>query len=382
MSGICIVGIGNGGCKVVDRLAGAIGGPSLVAINTDARALSASRATTKIQIGANRTDGLGTGGDVDIGKRSAEDEGSVIKNLFSDVNLAMIVACLGGGTGSGSAPVVVKAAREAGATTLCLAMLPFKFEGNDQREQADHALAQLRGLAHVLIVVPNDRLSELVGDRSVAETFDGVNEVLASAVGGIFKLITQPGYLALDLANLEKALQETGGVGTLAYGEGTGPERVRKTVESLLVGPLVEGGRVIADARSLLVSIMGGPDLGLKDVGDVMKAVEAKARQDCHIVMGTAIDDALRDKLSVIIVASEEKPEASEEPEPPQIPEATHAVEKTGRGKKKGQTRPEQGQLGLGPADKGRFKGVDPTILDGEDLDIPTYLRRRLNVER
>ena len=382
MTGICIVGIGNGGGKIVDRLSGTAGGLSLVAINTDARALATSRATTKIQIGANRTDGLGTGGDADIGKRSAEDEGSVIKGLFGDVNLAVVVACLGGGTGSGATPVVVKAAREAGTTTLCFALLPFKFEGNNQREQADHTLAHLRGLAHVLIVVPNDRLSELVGDRSVAETFDRVNDVLASAVGGIFKLITQPGYLALDLANLEKALQDTGGVGTLAYGEGAGPERVRTTVESLLSGPLVEGGRVIADARSLLVSIMGGPDLGLKDVGDIMKAVEAKARQDCHIAMGTAIDDTLREKLSVIIVASEEKAAAAGEAGPPEVPEAAHVVEKTGWGKKKGQTRPEQGQLGLGPADKGRFKGVDPTLLDGEDLDIPTYLRRRLNVER
>jgi cell division protein FtsZ len=277
---------------------------------------------------------------------------------------------------------VVKAARDAGATTLCVVMLPFKFEGSDQREQADRTLAHLRGLAHVLIVVPNDRLSALVGDRSVAETFDRVNDALASAIGGIVKLITQPGYLALDLANLEKAVQDTGGVGTLAYGEGAGPERVRKTVESLLTGPLVEGGRVIADARSLLVSIMGGPDLGLRDVGDIMKAIEAKARQDCHIAMGTAIDDTLHEKLSVIIVASEEEVAASGEAETPQVAEAVRMVEKTGRGRKKGQTRPEQGQLGLGPADRGRFKGVDPTLLDGEDLDIPTYLRRRLNVEK
>ena len=383
--GICIVGVGNGGCKIVDRLGGtAATGPSLAVINTDARSLAASRATTKIQIGANRTDGLGTGGDADIGKRSAEEEGSVIGSLFSDVDLAFIVVCLGGGTGCGAAPVVAKAARDSGAITLCFALLPFKFESRDQREQADHALAHLRGLAHVLIVVPNDRLADLVGDRSVAETFDRVNDVLAASIGGIYKLIAQPGYLALDLANLEKAVEDTGGVGTLGYGEGTGPDRVRRTVESLLAGPMVEGGRVVSDAHSLLVSITGGPDLSIKDVGEIMKAIEGKARADCHIAMGTAIDETLRERVSVVLVASEEPVGAPEESEPPPAvpPEPSHAAESAGRGKKKGKSRPEQGQLGLGPADKGRFKGVDPTIMDGEDLDIPTYLRRRLNVER
>lgn len=383
MSGIGIVGVGNGGCKIVERLGGAASpGLALVAINTDSRAMAASRVTTKLQIGANRTDGLGTGGDADIGKRSAEDEVPVIKNLLGDMDLVFVVVCLGGGTGSGAAPVVVKAAREAGSTTLCVALLPFKFEGSDQREQADHALATLKGLAHVLMVVPNDRLSDLIGDRSVADTFDKANEVIASSISGIFRLMTQPGYIALDLANIEKAVQDTGGLGTLGYGEGTGKDRVRQTVESLLSGPLVEGGRVISDARSLLVSILGGPDLGLKEVGDVMRAIESKARKDCHLSMGTAIDEALREKLSVVVIASEELAPLVEETASTESAEAAPAAEKVGPGKKKGKSRPEQGQLGLGPADKGRFKGVDPTILDGEDLDIPTYLRRRLNIAR
>ena len=381
MSGICVVGVGNGGCKIVDRLSGAVApGLTSVAINTDARSVMASRATTKLQIGANRTDGLGTGGDADIGRRSAEDEVPVITNLLGDMDLVFVVVCLGGGTGSGAAPVVVKAAREAGATTLCVAVLPFKFEGGDQREQADHALALLRGVAHVLMVVPNDRLSDFVGERSVAETFDKVNEVLASAIGGIFRLITQPGYIALDLANVEKAVEDTGGVGTLGYGEGSGEERTRQAVESLLSGPMVEGGRVISSARSLLVSILGGPDLGLKEVGDIMRAIEAKARKDCHICMGTAIDETLRQKLSVVIIASEEAAPLDTTEVAPPVQAAP--AEEANRGRKKSKSRPEQGQLGLGPADRGRFKGVDPTILDGEDLDIPTYLRRRLNIAR
>lgn len=381
-SSICIVGLGGGGCKVVDRMAGAVPesdtrAPAFVAVNTDSNALADSRASVKIQIGSSHTNGLGAGGDVSVGRLAAEDDIEMLGSLFARVDLVFLVVGLGGGTGTGAAPVVLNAARNAGAMTLCFATLPFKFEGRQRKTQADQAVDDLRESADALIIVPNDRLCEHVTETKVAETFRKANKVLAAGIYAICKLITQHGFINIDFADLRKVVQNSGGICAFGYGEGTGKNKAHTAVTSLLESPLVEHGKVVASARSLLVSIVGGSDLTVKEVGDIMDAISSKSRKDSHIFMGTSIDDDWRNRVTVTIVASDQWV-----PQPAEKPSAMeHGAEvkvKPKQGWKKRKSRQMQTKLSFEATGKGRFKDIEPTILDGEDLDIPTFVRREI----
>ena len=381
---VSVVGLGGGGCKVVDFLAEfQQNWPGIFAIDTDSTVLADSHATAKLQIGSTRTNGLGTGGDVNLGRLAAEDDIEMIRGLFVDTDLVFLVVGLGGGTGTGAAPVVLNAARDAGSTTLCFVTLPFGFEGRRRRNEAEQAISDLHESADALIAVPNERLFEFVGESSVAESFRKADEVLSEGISAIWKLITQPGFINLDFADLKKVGQHSGGMCTFGCGSGTGKNRVKEALISAMNSPMLKQGQVIADARSLLVSIIGGPDLALKEVGDIMEALSSKTRDDADVFMGTVVEEKWKNRVSVTIVASEpmpftaDKTSVNDKPDDAAEPEDRPRTIGRKSGHKETQTR-----LSLETSGRGRFKGIEPTIFDGEDLDIPTFVRRGITIEK
>ena len=347
-----------------------------MAIGTDRRALDGCGAASKLQLGAAQTDGLGAGGDVDLGVRVAAEDRELLRSALAGADLVFLVLGLGGGTGTGGVSVLLDVAREAGALTLCLATLPCEVEGPERRVQAERALEGMGNLADALILVPNDRLVAHVGEDRVARAFDRANEVLAAGIEGLWRMLAVPGVLSLDFSDLRRALPR-GPVCTFAYGEGRGDGKAETAVEALLTGPLSEQGELLTKARSMLVSIAGGPDLTLQEIGDIMAAVRGKARKGGRICMGTSIDDAWQDRVSITVLMAEDEPVESD-----QAPAPTGERPPAPVGNVKSGARPMQTSLMLEPTGKGRFKDVEPTILDGEDLDIPTFVRRGVSIEK
>jgi cell division protein FtsZ len=376
---IRIVGLGNAGCRVIDGFVNVAG---LVAINTDAKSLGECSAHAKLQIGSGLTKGLGTGGDGELGRRAAEVDLEMIRGLFEGVKLVFVVVGLGGGTGTGAAPVVLRAAREAGASAICIGTLPFEFEGPQRSQQAQEALTSIRGAADGLIAVPNGRLFESLETTGVAEAFQGASRVLASAIDGIWKLITRPAYIDLDFPELMKVIGDAPGLCCLGYGEGQGTDKAAQAIRMLVDGPILERGQALARAASVMVSVRGGNDLTLKEIGDVMEAVSGRIGPKTKIVAGTSVDTALNGKLVVMTVVAEAWTPSlalSTGPDGEEAPAPAPVRTRTRRGS--GGSRATQTVLPLETPSRGRFKDTEPTILDGEDLDIPTFIRRGMEVK-
>lgn len=389
---ICILGLGGGGLKIAGRVVGlASSGVSVAVVDTDGRSLGDSNVSRKLRIGQTRTGGLGAGGDPEIGRLAVEDELTRIKPLFSQAELLILVVALGGGTGSGGAAPVLQAAREAGCLTLCIATGPFSFEGEERGQRAEAARAALRTQADAVIEVPNDRLFESVGETTLTEAFTRADEVLGAAVRSVWRLLTHAGYIRLDFADLSAFARGCGGLCWLAYGNGRGPDKAQAAARELLQSPLTGQSELLRGAQSVLVSIVGGPDLSLKEVGDVMQALTAQLPDSCRVVMGTVVDDAWRNKLMVTTLFSDcrEAPAEGEAPAPPARGNPPQRKTKKGTGTR-GATRPRTSHKGRGKqtslsfeaAARGRFKDVAPTVLDGEDFDIPTFQRRGITIEK
>jgi len=379
---ILVAGVGSAGARIVDRTAEALAGAvPVAAIDTDGRTLAEVHATAKIQIGMSRTGGFGSGGDAELGRMAAEDDLEMVRALLTDVHLAILVAGLGGGTGSGATPVIVKAAQEAGATTLCVATLPFDFEGPQRKAVADRARARLRDACDALVAVPNERLVEVVGDRGVPETFARTEELIGEAVSCLCKLITRPGYIRLGFADLRQVISRSGGACTLGYGSGRGADKAQQALAGLLKSPLLEQGRVLESSRCMLVGIQGGADLTVKEITEIMKGLSAQAAKDCHISMGTVIEDTWNERLAITVVASEAALSMAEDLQ--QSGETESELDLEGETiKVRRKAGVAQAKLQFDAASRGRFKDIEPTILDGEDLDIPTFVRKRIPIEK
>jgi len=390
---IAVVGVGSGGCKIIDYLtASCLEGPAVAGINTDAGVLAVCRANTKLAIGAARTQGFGTGGDAVIGRQAAEDDLDMIRTLFEGVELAFVIVGLGGGTGTGAAPVVLRAAREAGAATLCFATLPFVFEGAQRRERAEQGAMALRDEADALIVVPNERLFEQVKDLSVVESFRVADETLSAGVCAIWKMATHPGFIRLDFADLKKVVRSSGGACTFASGRGYGPDKAVAAAAAVLGSPLIERGELLGRARSVLVSIAGGADLTLKEVGQIMEAITARVGEETCLFMGTVVEENVSDQLGVTVVISEQLRQAAARVAPAPASAPIPAETDSAQAKTRPQTpvttksgmakRADQMNLRFDASNAGRFKDVAPTLLDGENLDIPTFIRHGLVIEK
>lgn len=385
-SRISVVGVGDGGCNAVDSMAAHWeNGPSLIAINTDAQSLKATQASTRLQIGEQITRNMGAGGDTNMGALSATDDFDTLQGLFRGMDLVFVVATLGGGTGTGATPVVARAARETGAMVIAFVTLPFTFEGERRMSQARQGLLNLQDQADVVIVIPNQALFAAAGANATAEeAFHQTDYYLSMGIFAIWKLLTQRGIINLDFATLRMVARCSGGASSFSYGEGKGPERVQTAIQTALHSPLLDNGEALSESESILVSILGGPDMSIREVESIMTAVESATRKEAHIHMGTSIDESWNDAISVTIVAARfwhTEDEADEKTAPAPATSEESAPTPAGK-KKKRKSETAQSQLIFDCISKGIFKDVEPTIIDGEDMDVPTFIRRRVAVAK
>jgi cell division protein FtsZ len=300
---IRVVGVGGAGLNAVDRMIDAgITQVDFVAVNTDIQQLQMSDASTKIHIGSELTEGLGSGADPEIGRRAAEDGYDAIKRALRGSDMVFVTAGEGGGTGSGAAPVVARISRELGALTVGIVTMPFTFEGSRRKKQAEEGLQALREACDTLIVVPNDRLLEVL-DRSTSmlDAFRIADDVLRHGVQGICDLITNPGLINLDFADVRTIMADSGSA-LMGIGYATGENRAKEAAERALRSPLIE--TEITGARGILLSIAGGDDMTLFEVNEAAEAVREAATDDTNIIFGATIDDRLEGQIWVTVVAT------------------------------------------------------------------------------
>jgi cell division protein FtsZ len=300
---IKVVGVGGGGGKAVNRMIEAgLKGVEFIAINTDSQDLFMSDADVKLDIGRKLTKGLGAGASPDIGKQAALDSISEIEEVLRGADMVFITAGEGGGTGTGAAPIVAKVAKDIGALTVGVVTRPFSFEGKRRSVQAGEGIENLRSEVDTLIVIPNDRLLS-ISDRSISlvEAFRSADQVLLSGVQGITDLITTPGLINLDFADV-KSVMAGAGSALMGIGSARGESRASKAAELAVSSPLLEAS--IDGAHGVLLSIAGGSDLGLFEVHEAAEMVSKYAHPDANIIFGTQIDDTLGDEVRVTVIAA------------------------------------------------------------------------------
>jgi cell division protein FtsZ len=300
---IRVVGVGGAGLNAIDRMMDAgINQVEFVAVNTDIQQLSTSDAATKIHIGRELTHGLGSGADPEVGRRAAEESYDQIKHALRGSDMVFVTAGEGGGTGSGAAPVVARIAREVGALTVGIVTLPFKFEGTRRKRQADDGVEALREACDTTIVIPNDRLLEVL-DRSTSmlEAFRIADDVLRQGVQGICDLITLPGLINLDFADVRTIMKDAG-TALMGIGFSASDNRAREAAERALRSPLID--TEITAAKGILLSIAGGEDLSLVDVNDAAEVIRQAATDDTNIIFGATIDERLAGQVWVTVVAT------------------------------------------------------------------------------
>lgn len=303
LADIKVVGVGGGGVNAVNRMIEeGLKGVQFVAINTDSQALLFSDADVKHDIGREATRGLGAGANPEVGRTSAEDSKSELEETLRGADMVFVTAGEGGGTGTGAAPVVANIAKKMGALTVGVVTRPFKFEGARRSRQAEAGIAELREVCDTLIVIPNDRLLQL-GDAnlSMMEAFRAADEVLHNGVQGITNLITIPGMINVDFADVRSVMAEAGSA-LMGVGSARGDDRVMSAAEQAINSPLLES--TMEGAKGVLLSIAGGSDLGLQEVYQASTMVEEKADPDANIIFGTIIDDNLGDEVRVTIIAT------------------------------------------------------------------------------
>ena len=300
---IKVVGIGGGGVNAVNRMIEAgLKGVEFVAINTDAQALLMSDADVKLDIGRELTRGLGAGADPAVGRQAAEDHIDELKDVLKGSDMVFVTAGEGGGTGTGGAPVVARIAKEVGALTIGVVTKPFNFEGKRRITQAESGVEALRNEVDTLIVIPNDRLLS-ISDRniSVIEAFRQADHVLLQGVSGITDLITTPGLINLDFADV-RSVMSGAGTALMGIGSARGENRAAIAAQNAIASPLLEAD--IQGAKGVLLSIAGGSDLGLFEINEAARLVQNVASPDANIIFGAVIDDTLGDEVKVTVIAA------------------------------------------------------------------------------
>jgi len=469
-SSVKIVGLGGAGSNMLDRVAlDGIEGAELLSLNTDVRTLNGTVAGEKIQLGRNLTKGLGTGGDPELGEKAILEAENEIRDSLRDRQIVFVCVGLGGGSGSGAAPVLVRLAREAGAFVVVFATMPFAFEGRRRRTQAEESLNQLAVLSNALVTFDNGRMGELVlPKQGVHEAFSAADRMISDSITAVGRLVLRPGLINVGLDELISALKTTRSRCLFGSGLGRGENRAQSALKAALSSPLLDRGSLLEDATTVLVHICGGDDMTLYEVELLMQGLTKYIPENAHLLFGAATDKQMKDALSVTIISAlpedrlqavpfvgeieaddepvaeeeapgiepepepepeladeaigfiEEEPEGLEdeeseesedekvdveleeesleeedidleadnlddfadpklkeksdlgEPEPPK--EAELEIEELGGSKASGN----QGELLLEGAPKGRFDGESPNVdKDGEDLDVPPYLRKR-----
>jgi cell division protein FtsZ len=445
-----VVSVGGAGLNALDRIVlDGLEKAGVVAINTDVQSLTSSVAPHKVQLGRTVTRGLGAGGDPELGYQAAIESADEIREALSDANVIFVCAGLGGGTGSGAAPYVAQLAREAGALVIGFVTLPFTFEGKRRNAQAREALARLNEFAHSVICFENDRMGDMIAPHAgIHQAFATADITISQSVRSIVNLIQRPGLIRIGFDDLLAALRAHNGRCLFGYGEADSDNRAHDALTQALKNPLMDRGRMLADATHVLVQVAGGPGLTLSEVEILMQELGRHVSEQTQILFGAAVDGRLGDRLSVTIISSlaaeedlishasssetfsspspppparEEyqhpapqiyiEPEpAAMEPAPPEesisfeepvaaeaapapvfvpsesaplisTPQKKTVPRKEEKAATEKSAQAKQEVLQFEPATRGRFEKSEPTIVEGEDLDVPTYLRKNIKVK-
>jgi cell division protein FtsZ len=440
---IKIVSVGGAGLNALDRiLLDGLERAEAVAINTDVQSLASSVAAHKVQLGRTVTRGLGAGGDPELGYQAAAESADEIREALADARMIFICAGLGGGTGSGAAPYVAQLAREAGALVVAFSTLPFSFEGKRRNAQAREALARLNEVANAVICFENDQMGDIVAPQAgIHQAFAMADSTVSQSVRSIVNLIQRPGLIRIGFDDLLAALRSQNGRCLFGFGESDSDNRAHEALTQALKNPLMDRGRMLADAARVLVQVAGGPGMTLSEVEILMQELGRHVNEQTQILFGVAVDGRLGDRLSVTIISSlaadedlvsqqiqpaqssvptippvweqpqEIPPNIDFEPEPmpteafqpaemipidepapvepvlnkPEpivsTPHKKPAPMKEEKPSSEKSAQAKQEVLQFEPATRGRFEKSEPTIVEGEDLDIPTYLRKNIKVK-
>jgi cell division protein FtsZ len=358
---IKVAGVGGGGCNAVDRMIDeGMQGVEFVAINTDAQALMLSKATTRVRVGEKLTRGLGSGGDPEVGRKATEESAEDLYTVLKGADMVFITSGMGGGTGTGGAPVVAQIAKEIGALTIGVVTRPFTFEGARRIQSAETGISRLKEQADTLIVIPNDRLLQIVDKRAnLQQAFRVADDVLRQGVQGISELITVPGLINLDFADVRTIMSE-GGAALMAVGQAKGEDAARAAAEQAISSQLLD--ITIDGARGILFNVTGGPELTLFDVNQAAAIIKETAHPDVNLIFGAVIDPNMKDQVRITVIATGF--ERTGIPRRTVEPAATEMRELAERKEAAQTARPAPREF-------------QPRAFNTEDLDIPTFLRNR-----
>jgi cell division protein FtsZ len=364
---IKVIGVGGGGCNAVNRMVDeGLQGIEFITVNTDAQALVMSKAQIKVRIGDKTTRGLGAGGNPEVGKKSAEESSEELYEALKGADMVFVTAGLGGGTGTGAAPIVAQIAKEIGALTIGVVTRPFTFEGAKRLQNAEQGIARLKEHADTLIVIPNDRLLQIVDRKSsLQDSFRTADDVLRQGIQGISELITVPGLINLDFADV-RAIMSEGGAALMAVGRASGEDRAQKAAEAAISSQLLD--ITIDGAHGILFNITGGPNLSLFEVNQAAAIIKETAHPDVNLIFGAVIDPNMGDEIRITVIATDfdrngglrsamNRPAASrlEETRNVQKPHLNEDVE-----------------IGANRTNDEEFA---PRIVDPKNIDLPSFMR-------
>jgi len=381
---IKVVGVGGGGSNAVNRMiAEGIQGVEFVAVNTDGQALLLANAPTRVRIGDKLTRGLGAGGNPEIGRKAAEESAEELYNVLKGSDMVFVTAGLGGGTGTGAAPIVAQIAKECGALTIGVVTRPFTFEGAKRMQSCETGMSKLKEHADTLIVIPNDRLLQMVDKRTgLQESFRIADDVLRQGIQGISELITVPGLINLDFADVRTIMSE-GGAALMAVGKAEGEDRARVAAEQAISSQLLD--ITIDGARGVLFNVTGGPSLTLFEVNQAAAIIRETAHPDVNMIFGAVIDPSMGDELRITVIATGfERPGVprralnrsvlhQEAPKSNSVSAMFHPSESVSVDA----PIPSSQQHTAPPAPTPSKPEFKPQTINTEDLDIPTFLRNR-----
>ena len=358
---IKVVGVGGGGQNAVNRMIEeGIQGVEFIAVNTDAQALMLSSAPQRMRIGEMITKGLGSGGNPEIGLRSGEESREELREILSGADMVFVTAGMGGGTGSGASAVVAGVAREAGALTIGVVTRPFTFEGTQRRRNAEQAIEALQANVDTLITIPNDRLLQIAGKTaSIKDAFRLADDVLRQGIQGISELITVPGLINLDFADV-KTIMKDGGAALMAIGRSSGENRAREAAERAIHSALLDVS--IEGARSIIFNIKGSEDMSLFEVNEAAETIRGNAHPECNIIFGAVIDADMKDAIQLTVIAT-----GFDRPKPKdQYDFVNSAFKSQPQAEQRNSREPQRD-----PAD------YQVRTFQRDDLDIPAFLRRQ-----
>jgi cell division protein FtsZ len=446
---IKVVGVGGAGSNALDRIVlDGMEKADLIAINTDVQSLASSVAAVKVQLGRGVTRGLGTGGDPEVGYQAGAESADELRQALRDARLVFICAGLGGGTGSGAGPLIAQLARDAGSLVIALATLPFSFEGKRRSAQAQDALARFNQIAHAVICFENDRMGDMVAPKAgIHQAFATADITISQSVRSIINVIQRPGLIRIGFDDLLAALRSPDGRCLFGFGESDSPNRAHDALNQALKNPLMDRGRMLAQAAHVLVQIAGGPGMTLSEVEILMQELGHHVNDQTQILFGTAVDGRMGNRLSVTIISSlaagdEIAPQPASVPSEPLLAPSPVILEQSAEASPKIDFQPEpvtaemtapapgdvvpseqpqadiaepepvieqpkprlilpkkktipiketkpavekvhakQEVMQFEPVTRGRFEKSEPTIVEGQDLDVPTFLRKNIRVK-